>query len=108
MIQSMTGFGKAESIVLNKKITIEVRSLNSKFIDLNLKIPSLYRSKDVSIRSLLTEGLKRGKIELTIHLDLIESESTHFLNTPVIKDYYSSFKDVVEDLSISNKESMPV
>lgn len=106
MIQSMTGFGKAESIVLNKKITIEVRSLNSKFIDLNLKIPSLYRSKDVSIRSLITEGLKRGKIELTIHLDLIESESTHFLNTPVIRDYYSSFKDVVEDLSISNKESI--
>ena len=97
MIHSMTGFGKAESVIHNKKITIEIRSLNSKFIDLNLKLPSLYRSKDVAIRSLLTEGLKRGKIELTLHFDLIETEPNHFLNTAVINEYYSSFKNLVDN-----------
>lgn len=102
----MTGFGKAESVIHNKKITIEIRSLNSKFIDLNLKLPSLYRSKDVAIRSLLTEGLKRGKIELTLHFDLIETEPNHFLNTAVINEYYSSFKNLVDKSAIENSENI--
>ena len=106
MIHSMTGFGKAESVIHNKKISIEIRSLNSKFIDLNLKLPSLYRSKDVAIRSLLTAGLKRGKIEITLHFDLIESEPTHFLNTSVIDEYYSSFKTLVDKLSIENDNNI--
>ncbi len=106
MIHSMTGFGKAESVIHNKKITIEIRSLNSKFIDLNLKLPSLYRSKDVAIRSLLTEGLKRGKIELTLHFDLIETEPNHFLNTAVINEYYSSFKNLVDKSAIENSENI--
>ena len=106
MIHSMTGFGKAESVIHNKKITIEIRSLNSKFIDLNLKLPSIYRSKDVAIRSLLTEGLKRGKIEITLHFDLIETEPTHFLNTSVINEYYTSFKTLVDKLSIENGDNI--
>ena len=69
MIQSMTGFGKAETLFDDKKITVETRSLNSKFIDISLKVPHIYRSKDMLIRSMISEHLTRGKIELTIHYD---------------------------------------
>ena len=106
MIQSMTGFGKAESVVHNKKISLELRSLNSKFIDLSLKMPSLYKSKDVEIRTLLTEGLKRGKIELTLHYDLIQSEPNHFLNKTIIKDYYKAFDSITQELSLKNKDKI--
>ena len=106
MLQSMTGFGKSESVVNNKKVSVELRSLNSKFIDLSLKMPSLYKSKDVVIRSILSEALKRGKIELTLHYDSIESEPNHFLNKSIIKDYYNSFESISKELALKNADKI--
>jgi len=106
MLQSMTGFGKSESVVNNKKVSVELRSLNSKFIDLSLKMPSLYKSKDVVIRSILSEALKRGKIELTLHYDSIESEPNHFLNKSIIKDYYNSFESISTELALKNADKI--
>ena len=102
----MTGFGKSESVVNNKKVSVELRSLNSKFIDLSLKMPSLYKSKDVVIRSILSEALKRGKIELTLHYDSIESEPNHFLNKSIIKDYYNSFESISTELALKNADKI--
>jgi uncharacterized protein (TIGR00255 family) len=62
MIQSMTGFGKSEITLQNFHVNIEIRSLNSKFLDLSLKLPSLFKELDFSVRKLLKENLKRGKI----------------------------------------------
>ena len=61
MVKSMTGFGKAEATVRNKKITVELRSLNSKQLDLNLRLPAVYRQAEYEIRNLLTRSLLRGK-----------------------------------------------
>ena len=66
MLQSMTGYGKAEINLANTNFTIEVKSLNSKQIDLNIKMSSMYRDKEIVLRNLLSEKLQRGKIELSI------------------------------------------
>ena len=67
MILSMTGFGKSEVNINNFHVNIEVRSLNSKFLDLSIKIPNIFKELDFPIRKLLKEKLKRGKVELIIH-----------------------------------------
>jgi len=103
MIQSMTGFGKAEALINNKKIVVETRSLNSKFIDINLKLPQIYKSKDMVMRTIITEGLLRGKIEMTIHYDLTESEANQHINLNAVKNHYQTFQKIIEDNSIKNE-----
>ena len=73
MIQSMTGFGNSEVIIDELQINVEVKSLNSKFLDLSLKLPSAFKNLDLSIRSFVKEYLKRGKIEVMIHYEKKES-----------------------------------
>jgi len=102
MIQSMTGFGKAEALIDNKKIVVEIRSLNSKFIDISLKLPQIYKSKDMIMRTIITEGLLRGKIEMTIHYDLTESEANQHINLNAVKNHYQTFQKIIEDNSIKN------
>ena len=106
MIQSMTGFGKAEALIDNKKIVVEIRSLNSKFIDISLKLPQIYKSKDMIMRTIITEGLLRGKIEMTIHYDLTESEANQHINLNAVKNHYQTFQKIIEDNSIKNAEQI--
>ena len=73
MIQSMTGYGKAEINLANANFTIEVKSLNSKQIDATVKMSSIYRDKEIGLRKLLSEKLQRGKIELSIWIEKSES-----------------------------------
>ena len=83
----MTGYGKSELNLQNANFTIEVRSLNSKQIDANVKMSSIYRDKEIGLRKLLSEKLQRGKIELSIWREKSESTSNYTLNTAVIRDY---------------------
>ena len=85
MIQSMTGYGKAELNLTNANFTIEVRSLNSKQIDANVKMSSIYRDKEIGLRKLLSEKLQRGKIELSIWRESSESSAKYTLNTGINK-----------------------
>ena len=71
MIQSMTGFGKASSELPNKKIFVEIKSLNSKQFDLNTRIPSLYREKEMEIRNNLLQSIERGKVDFSIYVENI-------------------------------------
>lgn len=87
MIVSMTGFGKSESQFNAKKITIELRSLNSKNIDLNFRLPHTYRELEPELRKSLNQHLKRGKIDASVFVDQSGGESNTQLNTPVISDY---------------------
>jgi len=105
-MQSMTGFGKAEALIDNKKIVVEIRSLNSKFIDISLKLPQIYKSKDMTMRTIITEGLLRGKIEMTIHYDLTESEANQHINLNAVKNHYQTFQKIIEDNSIKNAEQI--
>ena len=107
MIQSMTGYGKAELNLTNANFTIEVRSLNSKQIDANVKMSSIYRDKEIGLRKLLSEKLQRGKIELSIWRESSESNAKYTLNTELIKEYFSQIDTITKDLGINAKEIMP-
>ena len=98
MIQSMTGYGKAVKNMDNKKLTVEIRALNSKQADINTKIPALYREKEMELRNLLAKRLGRGKIELNFWFEEQESSATIVFNKPVIQDYYQQLKKTTQIL----------
>ena len=102
----MTGYGKSELNLTNANFTIEVKSLNSKQIDVNVKMSSAYRDKEIGLRKLLSEKLQRGKIELSIWKEKSESSSNYILNTKVAKDYFSQIKELNNSLDLDIKELM--
>lgn len=91
-LQSMTGFGKANGHFNDKKISIEVRSLNSKGLDLNLKIPSSYRDLETPIRKLVTEKLLRGKMDLGIYIESQQHQVAGLINEQVATAYFEKLK----------------
>lgn len=92
MIKSMTGFGKVQLDLPGKHLTIEIRSLNSKQLDLNTRIPSQYREKDLDIRNLLAEKLERGKVDLIIHQETIGEEAVTNIDKDIALGYYKQIK----------------
>lgn len=96
MIYSMTGFGKSVITLPGKKITIEIKSLNSKGVDLNVRIPSSLREKELSIRNHVAKTLKRGKIDLSVYVESTGGERSAQLNTPVIEAYMAQLKSIAD------------
>lgn len=94
MIVSMTGFGKSETQFENKKITIEVRTLNSKNIDLNIRTPHCYRELEGQLRRKINTQLLRGKIDVSIFVDHSGADSVTVLNKEVIRDYLRQLEDI--------------
>ena len=101
MIKSMTGFGKAEFEVNNKKITIEIKSLNSKQIDINTRTPALYREKDIIIRKAIAEKLVRGKVDFNIYVENLGDETNSKINEPILKGYYNQLNEISKDLGLA-------
>jgi uncharacterized protein (TIGR00255 family) len=101
----MTGFGKAEFEVNNKKFTIEIKSLNSKQIDINTRIPALYREKDIEIRKVLTEKLERGKVDFNIYVENHGDDSNSKINEPILKSYFEHLKKISADLNLPADQS---
>lgn len=102
----MTGFGKAEFEVNNKKITIEIKSLNSKQIDINTRTPVLYREKDIEIRKALSEKLVRGKVDFSIYVENLGEESNSKINEPILKAYFGQLEKVSADLKLACDQTM--
>jgi uncharacterized protein (TIGR00255 family) len=100
MIKSMTGYGKAIAETPQKKITIEIKSLNSKQLDLNTKLPWLYKEKEPEIRNLISQRLDRGKIDFSIYCDILDDEVVTIINKSVVRNYYIQFKEIAEELKI--------
>ncbi|WP_111308649.1 YicC/YloC family endoribonuclease [Confluentibacter sediminis] len=96
MIYSMTGYGKSVLQLPTKKITIELKSLNSKSLDLNTRMPSIYREKELDIRKVLADKLERGKIDFSIFIELTAEDTSTQINTPVVKQYIEQLKKVVD------------
>ncbi|MDO5987056.1 YicC/YloC family endoribonuclease [Flavivirga amylovorans] len=96
MIYSMTGYGKSVLQLPTKKITIELKSLNSKNLDLNVRMPSIYREKELSIRKLLAAKLQRGKVDFSIYVEATAEDTSTQINTPVVKQYIEQLKHVVD------------
>ncbi len=95
MIQSMTGFGKSISQIPNKKITVELKSLNSKNFDLNARIPSQYREKELELRNIISNSLGRGKVDLSIYVEYTGEQTSTNVNTEVVKTYMDQLRDIV-------------
>jgi uncharacterized protein (TIGR00255 family) len=106
MIRSMTGFGKTEFEVGTKKITLEIKSLNSKQLDINTRVPSMYREKDLEIRRLISEMLTRGKVDFALYLDNLGTESTSRINSAIIKDYFKQLKGIHKELGLDIDQSI--
>ena len=94
MIQSMTGFGKSLLQLADKKIIIEIKSLNSKAIDLNTRIAQAYKEKELTLRKLISDTLERGKIDFTLTVENASASSTSTLNAPVIRDYIEQMRAI--------------
>ena len=98
MIKSMTGFGKASLPFKDKTLQIEIRSLNSKQIDLSLKLPSLFRSKELEIRAQCAKFIERGKADVSIYFEQKEIEKNLNINTTLAKAYYHELKKLAIEL----------
>lgn len=100
----MTGFGKAECELPNKKITIEIKSLNSKQLDIYSRLPSTYKAKDLEIRKLISDRLIRGKIEFNMYNESLGEESNSAINLSIVKRYYDQLKTIYNDLGMDISE----
>ncbi|MFT6960160.1 MAG: hypothetical protein ACJA17_001262 [Polaribacter sp.] len=96
MIQSMTGYGKAVLQLPTKKVTIEIKSLNSKNLDLNVRIPSYYKEKELDVRKKLANSLIRGKIDFSIFVEMTADETSTTLNHGAVKEYMQQLRDVLQ------------
>ena len=95
MIQSMTGYGKSVLQLPTKKVTIEVKSLNSKNLDLSVRVPSYYKEKELSVRKKLASSLVRGKVEFSIYVEMTADETTTVVNKAVVNEYMQQLKNVL-------------
>lgn len=102
----MTGFGKTNAEIAGKKVIIEIRSLNSKSLDLNTRLPWLYREKETEIRNIINQKLDRGKIDLIISFDILDVENVPVINNDVVKTYYEQIKAIAGELNIKSDEQI--
>lgn len=96
MIKSMTGFGKYVVQLPTKKITIEIKSLNSKSIDLNARMPSSYREKELELRKLIASSLQRGKVDFSLYLEATGEETSAQVNETVVRQYMKQLKGIAD------------
>lgn len=106
MIKSMTGFGKQTGEFFGKKYTVEARSVNSKQLDLNIKLPAVFREYEYSLRNEVTKTLERGKIDIYFNVEITDNTSNTVINTDLIKKYYSQLVGIANELGIESKSEL--
>lgn len=104
MIQSMTGYGKSVLHLSDKKVTIEIKSLNSKNLDLNVRIPTYYRIKELQVRKELASSLVRGKVDFSIFIEMTAEETSTKVNKGVVSEYMQQLRNVVQAGSTNDVE----
>ncbi|WNM19608.1 YicC/YloC family endoribonuclease [Flavobacterium capsici] len=108
MIQSMTGFGKATLQLPTKKITVEIKSLNSKGLDLNTRMPSVFREMELGLRNQLSQRLERGKIDFSLYVEVTGEETSSKINVPIVKGYINQMKAVIPNADETELMKMAV
>ncbi len=108
MIQSMTGFGKASLQLPTKKITVEIKSLNSKGLDLNTRMPSVFREMELGLRNQISQRLERGKIDFSLYIEVTGEETTSKINVPIVKGYINQMKAVIPNADETELMKMAV
>jgi len=106
MTQSMTGYGKSEVTINDSTVVIEIKSLNSKHLDVSVKMPAVYKHEELAVRKLLAKKLFRGKVEVCVFVDLTKSSSEHIINSSLIKNYYKQILELNKDLNISKNHNV--
>jgi uncharacterized protein (TIGR00255 family) len=107
MLLSMTGYGRASGNFGEKTITLEIRSLNSKFMDVRLKIPQNYKDRETDIRKIITDKLERGKIDMLIECSSEQGDEELTLNAPLFKMYYRELKALADELGMEQEGFLP-
>ena len=102
----MTGFGKAEAVLEHKKITVEIRSLNSKQLDLSMRVPSIYRQSEYEIRNLVAKRMLRGKVDVYISYETIGKSGSVALNREVFGDYLAQLRSIAAENGLPWNEAM--
>jgi uncharacterized protein (TIGR00255 family) len=106
MIQSMTGFGRATCELAEKVVVIEIKSLNSKQLDLNLRLPAQYREKEMDLRNELVNRLKRGKVDVNVNVEYKEGRQAIQINVANIMNYYRQLKALSDQIGINSSDSI--
>ena len=100
----MTGFGKATREINQKKITVEIKSLNSKQADVTVRMPSFYKEKELEVRSYINQQLNRGKIEFNLYVELLGEQSGYQINKEIFEKYYKDLQAIADSLGASNDD----
>ena len=108
MIQSMTGFGKASLQLPSKKITVEVKSLNSKGLDLNVRMPSVYRELELGLRNEIAARLERGKVDFSVYVEMTGEQTSTKINVPIVNAYIQQMRAVIADADETELMKMAV
>lgn len=104
----MTGFGKASLQLPTKKITVEIKSLNSKGLDLNTRIPSVYREMELSLRNQIAQELERGKIDFSLFIEVTGEETSSKVNAPIVKAYIAQMQNILPNADVTELMKMAV
>lgn len=104
MLKSMTGFGKASGRIGSSKVTVEVRALNSKSLDLNARVAPAFKESEAEIRKIVSKILDRGKIDLNIHAEIDGDESPTTINVKLAKNYYEQIKNLDFQLNVKTED----
>ncbi len=108
MVQSMTGFGKATVQLQAKKITVEIKSLNSKGLDLNMRLPQAYREMELELRNIVSQRLERGKVDFCIYVENTIEQTASKINAPIVKAYIEQMREVIPDADATELMKMAV
>lgn len=104
----MTGFGKASGSVGNNMITVEVKSLNSKFLELTLRLPASYKDKDMELRNEISKGVERGKVDFAVTIETAPGSQKSAFNKDVIRQYADDFADIQKEMKLSSQDMLSV
>jgi len=108
MIRSMTGFGTATANYLNKTITVEIKSVNSKFFDLMLRLPSIYKEKEYELRTDLSRTIERGKVDFSITIDSVDAIKKTSINPVLFKAYYDDLRSIQDKYNTGESDLMRI
>lgn len=106
MIKSMTGYGKATGLVNKKKVHVEVRTLNSKHLDANVRMPSIYKEKELEVRNYLQNKLARGKVDFSLFVEIPSELKAQSINKDAVLNYYNQLKDIAYSVDLKTTESI--
>ena len=104
----MTGFGKASLQLPTKKITVEIKSLNSKGLDLNTRMPSVFREMELGLRNQISQRLERGKVDFSLYVEVTGEETTSKINVPIVKGYINQMRAVIPNADETELMKMAV